>query len=45
MGAEENSCTIQKRTEVNKKIFGNDYRSRRDVKETATSQHGNEKEE
>ena len=40
-----NSYINQHRTEANKKIYGDEYRSRRDVKETATSHRGYEGEE
>ena len=39
---EENSYITQKLAEANKKIYGDEYRSRRDVKETETSHNGNE---
>ena len=42
MGAEGNSYITQKHTEYNKKIWGHKYRSRRDAKETATSNREDE---
>ena len=42
MGAEGNSYITQNREEANIKIYGEEYRSRRDVKETATIRRGYE---
>ena len=45
MGAEGNSYITQKRTEANTNIYGDEYRSKRDVKETANIHHVYEEEE
>ena len=45
IGAEGNSYINQKCTEANKKIYGDNYRSRSDVKEMATRHSGNQEEE
>ena len=45
MGAKGNFYVTQKRTEANTKTYGDEYHSRRDVKETATNHRGNEEEE
>ena len=45
IGAEGNSYIPQKRTYANKKIYGDEYLSRKDVKEMATSHRGDEEEE
>ena len=45
MGAEGNYYITQNFTEANNKIYGDKYCSRRDVKETANINRGNEEEE
>ena len=45
MGSEGKSYIIQKRTDTNKTKYGKKYRSRINVKETATIHLGNEEEE
>ena len=44
IGAEGNYYSTHKRKEANNKRYGDEYHSRRDVKETATSCRGDEEE-